>query len=194
VVLSCSPSVRRWRCGWGRLALVKPGLPATAFGGKGLTRAGAPAPVTPKADVVVFCATCGVTFSARRSMANSGHRTLPEYLNKEFFASFEKGTGGDGRPDDPPRRLCSQWTTAQAHCGGVGWIMLAAGFRKTRHRGLARAGWMFTLYCRGLQSRSAAQVAGGGGIAMPGTCPVMAIPHNGGDVLRDEPDIAHVMG
>jgi len=29
------------------LALVKPGLPATAFGGKGLTRASAPAPAPP---------------------------------------------------------------------------------------------------------------------------------------------------
>jgi hypothetical protein len=31
----------------GRVALVKPGLPATAFGGKGLTRVSAPAPVPP---------------------------------------------------------------------------------------------------------------------------------------------------
>src|SRR6516162_3843984 len=34
-------------CSRGRLALVKPGLPATAFGGKGLTRASAPAPAPP---------------------------------------------------------------------------------------------------------------------------------------------------
>src|SRR5262249_61330896 len=34
-------------CGRGRLALVKPGLPATACGGKGLTKASAPAPVPP---------------------------------------------------------------------------------------------------------------------------------------------------
>jgi hypothetical protein len=27
----------------------------------------------------------------------------------------------------------------------VGWTISAAGFRKTPHRGLARAGWMFTL-------------------------------------------------
>jgi hypothetical protein len=27
----------------------------------------------------------------------------------------------------------------------VGWTEAAAGFRKTRHRGLARVGWMFTL-------------------------------------------------
>jgi hypothetical protein len=33
--------------GRGRLALVKPGLPATAFGGKGLTKASAAAPVPP---------------------------------------------------------------------------------------------------------------------------------------------------
>ena len=26
-----------------------------------------------------------------------------------------------------------------------GWTKAAAGFRKTRHRGLARVGWMFTL-------------------------------------------------
>jgi Transposase DDE domain len=26
-----------------------------------------------------------------------------------------------------------------------GWTKTAAGFRKTRHRGLARVGWMFTL-------------------------------------------------
>ena len=26
-----------------------------------------------------------------------------------------------------------------------GWSKAAAGFRKTRHRGLARVGWMFTL-------------------------------------------------
>ena len=26
-----------------------------------------------------------------------------------------------------------------------GWAKSAAGFRKTRHRGLARVGWMFTL-------------------------------------------------
>src|SRR6516162_3828341 len=34
-------------CSRGRLALVKPGLPATAFGGEGLTRASAPAPAPP---------------------------------------------------------------------------------------------------------------------------------------------------
>jgi len=34
-------------CSRGGLALVKPGLPATAFGGKGLTRISAPAPVPP---------------------------------------------------------------------------------------------------------------------------------------------------
>src|SRR6516162_2711197 len=34
-------------CSRGRLALVKPGLPATAFGGKGLTRASALAPAPP---------------------------------------------------------------------------------------------------------------------------------------------------
>jgi IS5 family transposase len=28
---------------------------------------------------------------------------------------------------------------------GFGWTKAAAGFRKTRHRGLARVGWMFTL-------------------------------------------------
>jgi hypothetical protein len=28
---------------------------------------------------------------------------------------------------------------------GFGWTKTAAGFRKTRHRGLARVGWMFTL-------------------------------------------------
>ncbi len=26
-----------------------------------------------------------------------------------------------------------------------GWIKSAAGLRKTRHRGIARVGWMFTL-------------------------------------------------
>ena len=26
-----------------------------------------------------------------------------------------------------------------------GWTKATAGFRKTRHRGLARVGWMFTL-------------------------------------------------
>jgi hypothetical protein len=26
-----------------------------------------------------------------------------------------------------------------------GWTKAAAGFRKTRHRGLSRVGWMFTL-------------------------------------------------
>src|SRR5215472_17614771 len=34
-------------CGRGRLALVKPGLAATAFGGGGLTRASVPAAVPP---------------------------------------------------------------------------------------------------------------------------------------------------
>jgi hypothetical protein len=38
MVLNCSPSVCRWHCGRGRLALVKRGLRATAFGGRGLTR------------------------------------------------------------------------------------------------------------------------------------------------------------
>jgi hypothetical protein len=47
MVLSRSPSVRRWRLWPGAPALVKPGLPTTAFGGKGLTRASAPAPVPP---------------------------------------------------------------------------------------------------------------------------------------------------
>jgi hypothetical protein len=28
---------------------------------------------------------------------------------------------------------------------GFGWTKTTAGFRKTRHRGLARVGWMFTL-------------------------------------------------
>jgi hypothetical protein len=41
VALNRSPSVRGGDCSRGRLALVKPGLPATAFGGKGLTRASA---------------------------------------------------------------------------------------------------------------------------------------------------------
>ena len=47
MVLNCSPSVCRWHCGRGRLALVKRGLRATAFGGRGLTRVSAPAPVPP---------------------------------------------------------------------------------------------------------------------------------------------------
>jgi hypothetical protein len=42
-----SPTSAGGDCSRGRVALVKPGLPATASGGKGLTRASAPAPVPP---------------------------------------------------------------------------------------------------------------------------------------------------
>jgi len=31
-----------------------------------------------------------------------------------------------------------------------GWSKAVAGLRKTRHRGLARVGWMFTLTAHGL--------------------------------------------
>ena len=45
-----------------------------------------------------------------------------------------------------------------------GWLKTVAGLRKTRHRGLARVGWMFTLRTRRLQSGSDAQPRGGGSL------------------------------
>jgi hypothetical protein len=47
MVVNRCPSGRQWRLYPGTLALVKPDLPATDFGGEGLTRASAPAPVQP---------------------------------------------------------------------------------------------------------------------------------------------------
>jgi hypothetical protein len=74
-----------------------------------------------------------------------------------------------------------------------GWTKAAPGFRKTRHRGLARVGWMFTLTAAAYNLVRLPKLAVRG-IAMSGICPEMAIPHNSGGVLRDEPDIAQRMG
>ena len=41
-----------------------------------------------------------------------------------------------------------------------GWIKTVGGFRKTRHRGTARVGWLFTLDRRRLQPGPLAQAAG----------------------------------
>jgi hypothetical protein len=52
------------------------------------------------------------------------------------------------RKDDPPPYAVSGWV--RKHIEEVfGWTKAAAGFRKTRHRGLARVGWMFTLTAGG---------------------------------------------
>ena len=40
--------------------------------------------------------------------------------------------------------LCHEPAGAQADRGGP-WVKTVAGWRKTRHRGLARVGWQFTL-------------------------------------------------
>ena len=52
-----------------------------------------------------------------------------------------------------------------------GWTKAAAGFRKTRHRGLARVGWMFTLTATAYNLVRLPQAGGGRGVAMPGICP-----------------------
>ena len=49
------------------------------------------------------------------------------------------------RKDDPPPRLCGQWGVRKRVKEVFGWSKSAAGFRKTRQRGVARVGWMFTL-------------------------------------------------
>ena len=54
------------------------------------------------------------------------------------------------------------------HRGGVRLTKSAAGFRKTRHRGLACVKWMFTLTATA-QPGSAAQADGRCGVAMPGS-------------------------
>jgi hypothetical protein len=51
-----------------------------------------------------------------------------------------------------------------------GWTKAVAGFRKTRHRGLARVRWIFADgHCP--QSRPAAQTGGGRSVAMPAIRP-----------------------
>jgi IS5 family transposase len=52
-----------------------------------------------------------------------------------------------------------------------GWTKAVAGFRKTRHRGLARRRPDVHAYCHCLQSHPAAQAGGGPGVAMPGIWP-----------------------
>jgi hypothetical protein len=47
--------------------------------------------------------------------AKLGASRPPGVFEQGVLVPLEKRVGGDGRPDDPPRRLCSQWTTEQAH-------------------------------------------------------------------------------
>ena len=51
-----------------------------------------------------------------------------------------------------------------------GWAKTAAGFRKTRHRGLARVGWMFTLTATAYNLVRLPKLVGVAGVAMPGIC------------------------
>jgi hypothetical protein len=46
-------------------------------------------------------------------------------------------------PAIPAMRSVSGCASALRRC--LGWTKMAAGFRKTRHRGLTRVGWMFML-------------------------------------------------
>ena len=50
-----------------------------------------------------------------------------------------------------------------------GWTKTAAGFRKTRRRGLARVGWMFTSRPR-LTIKFCCQAGGSRGVVTPGFC------------------------
>ncbi len=50
----------------------------------------------------------------------------------------------DGRTTRHPGYAVSQRTRKRIE-EAFGWIKTTAGFRKTRHRGTARAGWMLTL-------------------------------------------------
>ncbi len=51
-----------------------------------------------------------------------------------------------------------------------GWIKTVGGLRKTRHRGTARVGWMFTL-AAAYNAVRIPEAAGRRGVAVPGVCP-----------------------
>ena len=53
-----------------------------------------------------------------------------------------------------------------------GWIKTVGGLRKTRHRGTARVGWMFTFVGGRLQPCAHPEAAGWRGVVVPGLCPV----------------------
>ena len=52
---------------------------------------------------------------------------------------------GDRRPDHAPSRLRVSQRIRKRIEEAFGWIKTTGGLRKTRHRGTARVGWMFTL-------------------------------------------------
>jgi hypothetical protein len=55
-----------------------------------------------------------------------------------------------------------------------GWTKTTGGFRKTRHRGLAGVGWMFTRHHHSLQPGPVGQAGGGRGVVTAGLCPESA--------------------
>ena len=59
-----------------------------------------------------------------------------------------------------------------------GWTKETAGFRKTRHRGLARVSWMFTLTATAYNPGPAAQSSWGGSLAMLDFWPDRATTRN----------------
>ena len=52
-----------------------------------------------------------------------------------------------------------------------GWIKTVGGLRKTRHRGTARVGWMFTFVATAYNACAHPEAAGWRGVVMPGLCP-----------------------
>jgi hypothetical protein len=50
----------------------------------------------------------------------------------------------DGRPTRQPGYQASQRVRKRIEAA-FGWIKTEGGLRQTRHRGIARVGWMFTL-------------------------------------------------
>jgi transposase len=69
------------------------------------------------------------------------HRVTSHVAQKQFSAI-------DQRTSRHPGYALSQWRRKRIE-EVFGWIKTVAGLRKTRHRGLARVGWMFTFAAAG---------------------------------------------
>ena len=80
------------------------------------------------------------------------HRVTPHVAQKP-------ATAIDRRTSRHPGYAVSQQRRKRIE-EAFGWLKTVALLRKTRHRGVARVGWMFTFAAAALQSRANAQSAG----------------------------------